>query len=199
MKKLLLILLCLPFIGFGQVNLHDWNNDFYYKYNVSTFQDLEIIHQLIDKNDIDYELFKAAIFYCTNIQRIKYGKKPFIHSILLERAAQDHSKSMVVNNFYSHTSPVRGKESMADRLISVGISRFGSKAENIFNKFESNPTYWSFAVSLVQGWMESSGHRRNILSDKYNYLGCGVYYYKNLEFEDYFWVKSTQNFSSNNK
>ena len=31
---------------------------------------------------------------------------------------------------------------------------------------------------------------------KYNYLGCGVYYYENLEWKDYFWVKATQNFSS---
>ena len=185
--------LLIPLAIFSQVRLHDWNNSYYDKYNYSTFQSLDIIHQEIDKNNIDYQLFNAAIFYCTNIQRVKYGKRPFIHSPALEKAAQGHSEDMVNYNFYSHTSTVRGKRSMSDRLKKVGIV-YSYAAENIYDKNEINPTYWSFALSLVQGWMDSKGHRKNILNSNYDYLGCGVYYYQNLEWKNYFWVRSTQNF-----
>jgi len=195
MKKLLVLLLFVPLIAFSQVQLHEWNDSYYSKYNYSTFPSLSVINQKIDVNNIDYALFNAAIFYCTNIQRIRYSRNPFIHSPSLEKAAQDHSKDMVIYNFYSHTSPVIGKRSMSDRLRIVGISNTSS-AENIYDKNESEPTYWSFALSLVDGWMDSPGHRDNILNSNLTYLGCGTYYYKNLEWENYFWVKSTQNFSS---
>ena len=184
----------MPFIGFSQVRLHDWDNNFYNKYNSSTFQSLEIVHQLIDHNNIDYQLFNAAIFYRTNIERINYGGSPFRHSPALEKAAQGHSKDMVTYNFYSHGSPVRGKNSMTDRLNAVGLPKYRSSAENIHNDNLTNPTYWSFASSLVKDWMNSSGHRANILNNKYNYLGCGVYF-DNMLYGDV-WVKSTQNFSS---
>ena len=196
MKKIIpFLLISMPLIVLSQSHLHDWNNTFYNKYDASKFQKLEIVNQLIDRNNIDYKLFNAAIFYCTNIQRVKYGKKPFKHSEALEEAAQSHSKDMVTHNFYSHKSPVRGKNTMSDRLSLVGID-FDFNAENIYDSFDKTPTYWSFASKLVSGWMESSGHRRHILNAKYNYLGCGVYYYENLEWKDYFWAKATQNFSS---
>jgi len=198
MRKHLILLLLLPMFSFGQVGLHDWDNSFYEKYKPSKFKNLEIAHQVIDTNNIDYELFNAAVFYCTNIQRTKYGKNPFKYSELLEKAAQDHSKNMVNHNFFSHTSTVRGKTSMTDRLNSVGIKK-GYQAENISYNYESNPTYWTFALKLVDQWMNSEGHKKNILNSNYNYLGCGTYYYKNVEWKEYFWVKSTQTFSSTNK
>lgn len=194
MRSLLCILLSMPIFSYSQVDLHDWNDDFYNQYNSSTFQSLEVVHQKIDIDNIDYELFNAAIFYCTNIQRIKYGRKTFSHSPSLENAAQGHSKDMVTYNFFSHTSPRGGKVSMSDRLAAVGIE-YGYKAENIAINNEISPTYWSFALDLVAQWMNSEGHKRNILNSKYITLGCGVYYYK-FEYNKYFYVKSTQNFSS---
>jgi len=195
MQSLLYVLLFLPGIGFGQVQLNEWTHSYYNKYNYSTVQSLDVMHQKIDVDNIDYALFNAAVFYCTNLQRVKYGRTPFMHSTALEKAAQGHSKDMVEYNFYSHKSPVKGKRSMSDRLKRVGIGNTYC-AENIFDKFGTEPTYWSFASLLVDGWMDSSGHRENILDRNLRYLGCGTYYYENLEWKSYFWVKSTQNFSS---
>tara|TARA_B100001758_G_C18380538_1_gene596956 strand:- start:222 stop:842 length:621 start_codon:yes stop_codon:yes gene_type:complete len=196
MKKVISVLLVsIPLVVLSQSNLNKWNNTLYNKYDASKFQKLEIVNQLIEPNNIDYKLLNAAIFYCTNIQRIKYDKKPFTHSIALEKAAQSHSKDMVTQNFFSHKNTVKEKRTLTDRLSLVGIDN-GYRAENISNNFEKKPTYWSLASKIVDGWMKSSGHRENILNDKYNYLGCGVYYYKNLEWKGYFWVKATQNFSS---
>ena len=84
---------------------------------------------------------------------------------------------------------------MSDRIKAVGIT-YSSCAENIFNFFLQNPSYWELADGLVKGWMNSDGHKKNILNPSYNYLGCGAYHYVNAEWQDYFWVKSTQNFSN---
>ena len=87
---------------------------------------------------------------------------------------------------------------MSNRLKKVGLLN-GYFAENIASSFvEKRTDYWAAAVLIVKQWMNSSGHRKNILNSKYNYLGCGTYYFTNTEFEGYLFFKSTQNFSSIN-
>lgn len=195
-KTILILLLSFQFNYFlCQKNNFRWNNDNYAIHNYKSFQKLEIIHQEINRNYVDYNLLNAAIFYATNIQRVKYERKPFIYSKSLELAAQSHSEDMVNYDFYSHTSIVKGKRTMSDRLNRVGISN-AYMAENIYNFFLNSPTYWTLAEGLVNGWMNSKGHKANILNRDYVYLGCGSKYYYNKEWPDSFYVKSTQNFSS---
>ena len=194
-NTLFFIFLFLVKINLAQLELHRWSDDFYRKYNSDSFQKLEIVNQKIDVVNIDYPLLNAAIFYSTNLQREKYRKIPFIFSKYLTKAAQEHSQDMVEFKFYSHTSKVRGKKTMSERLKLVGISN-AFTAENIFDFFLKSPTYWSLAQGLVNGWMESKGHRANILNKNYEYLGCGSKNYFNKDWIDSFYVKSTQNFSS---
>ena len=194
-NTLFFIFLFLVKINLAQLELHRWSDDSYGKYNSDSFQKLEIVNQKIDVVNIDYPLLNAAIFYSTNLQREKYRKIPFIFSKYLTKAAQEHSEDMVEFKFYSHTSKVRGKKTMSERLKLVGISN-AFTAENIFDFFLKSPTYWSLAQGLVNGWMESKGHRANILNKNYEYLGCGSKNYFNKDWIDYFYVKSTQNFSS---
>ena len=194
-NTLFFIFLFLVKINLAQLELHRWSDDSYGKYNSDSFQKLEIVNQKIDVVNIDYPLLNAAIFYSTNLQREKYRKIPFIFSKYLTKAAQEHSQDMVEFKFYSHTSKVRGKKTMSERLKLVGISN-AFTAENIFDFFLKSPTYWSLAQGLVNGWMKSKGHRANILNKNYEYLGCGSKNYFNKDWIDYFYVKSTQNFSS---
>ena len=179
----------------SQVNIFSWSDDDYLKYSLNEFQDLQIINKKIVADSVDYPLFSACIFYATNLEREKYKRPIFLHSSALEKAAQKHSENMVDYNFYSHTSKVRGEKTMQDRLKLVGIEN-AYMAENIYNFFLIDPSYWSMAKGLVDGWMNSKGHRANILDKNQKYLGCGVKYYPNEEWPDYFHVKSTQNFSS---
>ena len=194
-KIIIIYFIFLAKISFSQLELHQWSHVYYQKYNSTTFQKLKIINLKIEKVNIDYPLLNAAIFYSTNLQRIKYKKKPFIFSKHLTKVAQDHSEDMVKYKFYSHTSKVKDKKTMSDRLKLVGITN-AFLAENIFDFFLKSPTYWSLAQGLVNGWMESKGHRANILNKNYEYLGCGSKNYFNKDWIDYFYVKSTQNFSS---
>ena len=43
-------------------------------------------------------------------------------------------------------------------------------AENILIFFLANPTYWTMAIGLVDGWMKSKGHKANILNKDLIYL-----------------------------
>lgn len=179
----------------AQIDLFSWKESDYEKYDIQKFQKLNVVNEKINIGNIDYELLKAAIFYATNIQRKKYKRTKFLFSKALGSAAQTHSINMVKLNFYSHTSKVKGEKTMTDRLKIVGIEN-AYMAENIYDYFQIEPTYWSMAVGLVDGWMKSKGHRENILDKNYLYLGCGVKNYLNKDWSDYFYVKSTQNFSS---
>lgn len=192
-KLLLLILTAWCTNGWSQLHLHEWNNSYYASYHSSTFKNESVIHQKINPNNIDYPLLNAAIFYRTNEERVKYGRSEFQHSPTLEQVAFNHSKDMVMYNFYSHKSPVPGKESMSDRIKSMGLN-YKSCAENIYDFFLSQPSYWEMANGLVEGWMNSEGHKRNILNPELHFLGCGIYHYENPQWSGYFWVKSTQNF-----
>jgi uncharacterized protein YkwD len=197
MKKILLITIAIFSITLlhSQVRLNDWNDTYYNNYNSQNFKNLSIVNKEIDPNNVDYRLLNAAIFYRTNEERVAYGRNEYMHSSKLEKSAFGHSKDMVDFNFYSHTSPLAGKSSMSDRIKAVGIT-YSSCGENIFDFFLQNPTYWELADGLVKGWMNSAGHKKNILNPAYNYLGCGAYHYVNPEWTEYFWVKSTQNFSN---
>ena len=193
MKELLLIFCFYPFLLISQLSLHQWDDSFYNKYNYSSFQNLNIVHSEIDLTNIDYELLNAAIFYSTNIYRVRNGRRPFKHSPSLERAAQGHSQDMVKFNFFSHKSPANKKRSVSDRLDLVGV-KYSYAGENIaMTKIAS--TYWDLASDLLEQWMNSKPHKKNILNSNYNFLGCGSYDYLDRSYGDRY-LKSTQNFSN---
>lgn len=174
-------------------------------------------------DSIDYPLLQAAIFYETNRERIKFNLSPFSHSPALEKAAAEHSWSMVRLNFFSHSSPVQGKRTLQDRLNGVGVVN-SSSAENIADVFgieyisgkavyspEQNKGYFSYTLkgrpienhtyvglarNALEGWMNSPGHRKNILNPRYAFLGVGAAHYKNPRFFNIDNFKLTQNFSS---
>ncbi|WP_158282212.1 CAP domain-containing protein [Salipaludibacillus keqinensis] len=84
-----------------------------------------------------------------------------------------HSKDMFDNEYFSHTSPNHGE--LKDRLESDDVS-YRMAAENIAARYVDG-------IAAVEGWLNSEGHRVNLLSEDLTHLGAGVY-------EDYY----TQNF-----
>jgi uncharacterized protein YkwD len=188
-----LLLLC-GFAGFAQSNPEHWDATYYTGYSVQTFKQLRAVHKKIAGSKFNHRLLNAALFFRTNEERIKNNLPQFNFSIALEKAALGHSIDMVQHNFYAHDSPVPGSQNMTDRLKRVGVD-YSTCAENIYNIFDEDPTYWSLASKLVEGWMNSSGHRRNILNPNLRYLGCGTWPYNNPEWPTYMWFKSTQDFS----
>jgi uncharacterized protein YkwD len=100
----------------------------------------------------------------TNAQRVKGGCDPLKHDARLRRAAFGHSADMAENDYFDHDSP-DGRD-MADRIRATGFTG-SAMAENIAMGQRS-------AAEVVQGWMNSDGHRQNIMNCSYTLIGVGA-------------------------
>lgn len=99
----------------------------------------------------------------TNQERAKYGLKPLVADWELARVARYKSADMRDRNYFSHTSPTYG--SPFDMMKNFGIS-YRSAGENIAAGQRT-------AQEVVTAWMNSEGHRKNILSTGYTHIGVG--------------------------
>ncbi|WP_407639306.1 CAP domain-containing protein [Bhargavaea beijingensis] len=99
----------------------------------------------------------------TNAERAKAGLKPLAADSKLMEAARAKSADMRKNNYFSHNSPVLG--SPFDQMKAAGIS-YKKAAENIAMGQRS-------PEEVVKAWMESPGHRQNILTPEFTHIGIG--------------------------
>ena len=102
-------------------------------------------------------------FNLINQQRTQNGLQALQIDWEVQRVARIKAQDMVNNNYFSHTSPTYG--SPFDMLKSFGIS-YRSAGENIAGNSNNQVA--------VTAWMNSSGHRANILNSSFNYTGLGV-------------------------
>ncbi|KOS61603.1 hypothetical protein FJQ98_12730 [Lysinibacillus agricola] len=111
----------------------------------------------------DVNAFEQEVVKLTNAERTKAGLAPFKTDDQLMAAAREKSQDMQSKNYFSHTSPTFG--SPFDRMKALGIS-YKSAGENIAQG-QRTPQ------EVVQGWMNSPGHRANILNEKFTHIGVG--------------------------
>ena len=102
-------------------------------------------------------------FNLINKQRQQNGLSALKIDWEVQRVARIKAQDMVNNNYFSHTSPTYG--SPFDMLKSFGIT-YRTAGENIAGNSSNS--------SAVEAWMNSSGHRANILNSSFNYTGLGV-------------------------
>jgi uncharacterized protein YkwD len=208
------------FIAFQGSAKNTWKPSDYKRYSIENIEKFPQITQRIVPEDIDIPLLNAAIFYETNRERKKHGLPQFQHSSKLERLAMGHSEDMVKYHFFSHYSRAPGKKTLDDRLKKVGLQNVYA-GENIAEFFlleigENEPfyppsqfgyfknaqgdtillhTYIGLAKEVVKGWMNSPGHRANILNKKFTHMGIGnALYYDGGGIDKVARVKITQNF-----
>lgn len=112
----------------------------------------------------DIRALETEVIRLVNIERAKAGRPALIESNELSRVARIKSEDFVNNNYFGHNSPTYG--SPFDMLRSFGIT-FTAGAENIARGQRT-------AAAAMNTWMNSSGHRANILSSTYNRIGVGV-------------------------
>lgn len=106
---------------------------------------------------------EKAVLDLTNVERQKAGLQPLQIDKNLMNSARQKSTDMARNNYFSHTSPTYG--SPFDQMKANGIS-YRSAAENIAMGQRS-------AEEVVKAWMESPGHRQNILTPNFTHIGIG--------------------------
>lgn len=117
----------------------------------------------IPKNDTTVLNYENEVIRLVNEIRVKNGLNTLTADWELSRVARYKSQDMKDNNYFSHTSPVYG--SPFDMIKNFGIS-YRSAAENIA-KGQKTPQ------AVMNGWMNSSGHRANILNSSYKKIGVG--------------------------
>jgi len=99
-----------------------------------------------------------------NVERSKNGLAPLTSNWQAARVARIKSQDMIDNNYFAHISPAYG--SPFKMMESFGL-RFSAAAENIAYGQRT-------AQEAVTSWMNSAGHRANILSKSYTQIGVGV-------------------------
>ncbi len=136
---------------------------------------------------------EARIFEFTNIERERKGLKSLKFDKRLRIAARQHSEEMLKDNYLSHGSSNILNKTSVQRIYNSGlpILRVGENvAEDVGNliPFLFRKNIDSLAKRIVNGWMESPGHRKNILEPDFTHMGIGSV----VEGET---LKVTQNFA----
>ena len=143
-------------VGLGEIksaNTHVRNPDLIYPGQVLT----------IPTDDSYAKEFEAEVVRLVNIERKKAGLSELKHNWELSRVARYKSEDMRDKGYFSHTSPTYG--SPFQMMKSFGIS-YRTAGENIA-KGQTTP------AAVVKGWMNSSGHRANILNSSFTEIGVG--------------------------
>ena len=110
------------------------------------------------------EGWEKEVFDLTNAERVKAGLPKFKDTYAqLNKSSTAKAQDMNKNNYFSHNSPTYG--SPFDMMKQFDVT-FNYAAENIAQG-QRTPK------EVVEAWMNSSGHRANILNKNLNYLGVG--------------------------
>jgi uncharacterized protein YkwD len=149
------------------------------------FQDLTGSADRFDPRRAEHEIHRAV-----NQVRTAHDRDEVTYDADLASVARKHSRNMAAQGFVGHQSP--SGETVEDRLVkdttSQELSRTGYSAcgENIAQshfdarvelddgtviKFQS---LWELGHGIVHGWMQSSGHRANLLRDSWTAEGIGL-------------------------
>ena len=116
---------------------------------------------------------RDRVIALTNKKRVNRGCNPVRRNAALSRAAQKHSRRM--GDYYAaghsledsveHRLP--GEPTLARRVTRAGYRNWVLVGENIAG---GQPT----ARAVMQSWMGSDGHRRNILKCRFKHIGVGL-------------------------
>ncbi|WP_397537920.1 CAP domain-containing protein [Rummeliibacillus pycnus] len=116
-----------------------------------------------NSNSSSASQFEQQVISLTNAERAKEGLPALQADTKLMQSAKAKSDDMAKNHYFDHTSPTYG--SPFDQMKSLGIS-YKSAGENIAQG-QKTPQ------EVVQAWMQSPGHRANIMNASYTHIGVG--------------------------
>ena len=130
---------------------------------VQAVQVLEVQDGSSSSNTASLSSDEKEVFDLINKQRTNNGLSALKIDSEALHVARIKAQDMVDNNYFSHNSPVYG--SPFEMLNSFKVS-YKSAGENIAGNSSNS--------AAVNAWMNSSGHKANILNSSFNYTGIGV-------------------------
>lgn len=130
--------------------------------NISLPEPLSGPYRNISAENLDSKL----IIKLTNQERINHSEKPLTENKLLNDAAHKKLTDMFENQYFEHVSPINN----------VDISTFVINEKYNYAYVGENLALGDFAneEEMVTAWMNSPGHRENILNSKYTQIGVAV-------------------------
>ena len=136
--------------------------------------------KIVSKENISHlEKIESDILKLTNEERTKNALAPLEFESNLRDTARSHSDDMIARGFFDHVNP--DSLSSAQRIAIQNRRLIGTSGENIWKGMgclsgsgcdPSKPE--SVAQKIVNDWMNSPGHRANILRKDFTHLGIGV-------------------------
>lgn len=117
-----------------------------------------------DPEIVDISAMENKIVELTNAERTKRGLSPLTNDLEIAAVSRAHSKDMAERGYFSHETP--DGVTPGDRMVMGGIE-FNARGENIAGNQSPELT--------MRAWMNSEGHRNNILGDKFKRIGVGIY------------------------
>jgi len=122
---------------------------------------------------------EVKVFELVNQTRAKEGLPPLSYSDILNQSARQHSEEMGSLNYCSHISPIAANATSDLRIHQVFKFKGRKYAENIGIQTHEGTTalqgltYDKLAADIMESWLNSSGHRRQILRTDLFFLGVG--------------------------
>jgi uncharacterized protein YkwD len=125
------------------------------------------------------EAFEDQLIALINQERASRGLGTLAEQSQLTSAARAHSADMACNDYFSHTA--LDGSSPFDRMARAGYV-FSAAAENLAAGHGS-------PQAVVDGWLDSEGHRQNMLNPDYVHVGVGYALYPASEYGSYWTAK----------
>ena len=114
---------------------------------------------------------ESATLCLVNRERRDRGLRALTPSKALDRASREYARGMVRHRFFAHVTP--GGGTLTQRIRDSGYLD-GARNHNIGENLAWGSGSWATPRRKVASWMDSPGHRANILNPRFRHLGVGV-------------------------
>jgi uncharacterized protein YkwD len=126
---------------------------------------------LTPKGD-NIESVVAATLCLINDERARFGESALIEDPRLSNAAAGHSRDMDARDYFEHVSP--DGQTLLMRIQASGFIPNGNVGYTLGENIAWGTLWLGTPHSIVKAWMDSPGHRANILDGSYRYTGIGI-------------------------
>lgn len=126
----------------------------------------DINNPTLKSNNANEAQLAAQVLVLVNQERATAGLAPLTQDPQAERAAKAHAADMQARNYLGHGT-LGQSWGPSDRMTLTGGSGFSEVGENV-------AVFQQTAQAVMTDWMNSAGHRANILNPRYTHLGVGV-------------------------
>lgn len=135
--------------------------------------------RVVEVDNFEHALLAREIFRVTNEVRRQQGVRALQPEPALTVAANGQAAMLAIRIHSGHDSPLVNENDPSARVQLAGLPA-GEVAENAASlsarnrEAGRNYSYAELAAVIVQAWMDSPGHRANLLNPTLHYLGCGT-------------------------